>query len=89
MRLHALIFAASVLVPFLGISYDPKVQHFLTACGQESMTLDQVLSEGFAERLTAAWERRSELAARLSSNVPSMRKAAEENFDLALSLLGG
>jgi polysaccharide pyruvyl transferase CsaB len=89
MRLHALIFAASMLVPFLGISYDPKVQHFLTACGQESMTLDQVLSEGFAERLTTAWEQRSELAARLSANVPSMRRAAEENIDLALSLLGG
>jgi polysaccharide pyruvyl transferase WcaK-like protein len=29
MRLHSLIYAASQLVPLIGISYDPKIDHFL------------------------------------------------------------
>jgi polysaccharide pyruvyl transferase CsaB len=29
MRLHSLIYAASYLIPMIGISYDPKIDHFL------------------------------------------------------------
>lgn len=33
MRLHSLIYAASRSVPLLGISYDPKIDHFLARLG--------------------------------------------------------
>lgn len=33
-RLHALIFAALMHVPFIGISYDPKIDNFLNSVGQ-------------------------------------------------------
>ncbi|AWB46258.1 polysaccharide pyruvyl transferase CsaB [Paenibacillus sp. CAA11] len=33
MRLHSLIYAASQRVPLLGISYDPKIDHFLARLG--------------------------------------------------------
>lgn len=36
MRLHALIFAALMHVPLLGISYDPKIDNFLSDIGQKS-----------------------------------------------------
>ncbi|MDQ0254513.1 polysaccharide pyruvyl transferase CsaB [Evansella vedderi] len=35
MRLHSLIFAAINKVPFLSISYDPKVESFSSLCGQQ------------------------------------------------------
>lgn len=35
MRLHALIFSALMHVPFLGISYDPKIDNFLALIGEK------------------------------------------------------
>ncbi len=37
MRLHALIFAALMHVPLIGISYDPKIDNFLQTIGQEAI----------------------------------------------------
>lgn len=39
-RLHMLIFAASLGVPMLGISYDPKIDAFLDYIGERGVTLD-------------------------------------------------
>lgn len=35
MRLHSLIYAAAQLVPVLGISYDPKIDHFMEQLGSQ------------------------------------------------------
>ena len=37
MRLHALIFAALSHIPMIGISYDPKIDNFLSSVGQEAI----------------------------------------------------
>jgi len=88
MRLHALIFAAAAGVPSIGIVYDPKVEHFLAATGQQSISLAEAASGLLAERVTRAWEARDALASRLSETVPAMREAAAENIRLALQVLG-
>lgn len=36
MRLHSLIYAAAYRIPMIGISYDPKIDHFLRHLGMES-----------------------------------------------------
>lgn len=62
MRLHALIYAATQMVPMLGISYDPKIDHFLHRLGEQAVgstdALDPARLAGEAERLLAgadAW----------------------------------
>ena len=37
MRLHALIFASLMHIPFLGISYDPKIDNFLQLIGEKAV----------------------------------------------------
>lgn len=37
MRLHALIFAALMHVPMIGISYDPKIDNFLSSIGKKAV----------------------------------------------------
>ncbi len=49
MRLHALIYAATQLVPMLGISYDPKIDHFLHRLGEQPVgTTDSLDPERLA-----------------------------------------
>lgn len=62
MRLHSLIYAANQSVPLLGISYDPKINHFLKRLGSEpvgsSESLDpSVLKDQMLKLLddAAAW----------------------------------
>lgn len=63
MRLHSLIYAANQRVPLLGISYDPKINHFLKRLGSEpagsSESLDaDTLKDQMLKLLddTAAWK---------------------------------
>lgn len=52
MRLHALIFATLAEVPFIGISYDPKVEQFLKLTGrwQDSFSLENLTSGKLLEK---------------------------------------
>lgn len=78
MRLHALIFAARCGVPFVAVSYDPKVDALAKAAGQE----DALVSlEGLtAPRLVEALER---VGATAQARRQSLLAFAEEQRDLA------
>jgi polysaccharide pyruvyl transferase CsaB len=91
MRLHSLIFAASEGVPFVPISYDPKVSSFAAmvlprACVErdgrelflEGFDVESLTAQKLAEAVILVWNRRAELANELLEKIPSLRELALE-----------
>ncbi|MDU4959283.1 MAG: polysaccharide pyruvyl transferase CsaB [Sporomusaceae bacterium] len=83
-RLHALIFAAIMKVPLLGVSYDPKIERFLESIGESAAgTLDTVEADcllRLAKQLLAGKQ-----GAR--TEVESLRQQAFHSAELAMALL--
>ena len=53
-RLHALIFAAIMQVPLIGISYDPKIERFLSMLGEKPIgSLRNLQAEELSEAVQA------------------------------------
>jgi polysaccharide pyruvyl transferase WcaK-like protein len=80
MRLHAAIMAAGRGIPFLGLSYDPKVERFCRRCGAVSLPLEQLTAEGLHKALyhllRGRAHARQELEKRVAPMVASVRAAA-------------
>ena len=88
-RLHMLIFAASMAVPMLGITYDPKIDAFLDYIGESERMLDiSSLSDGELE--AAADKLLSDAAAireRLVLTAEELRKKASLDCDAVVRIL--
>lgn len=83
MRLHALVFSASMGVPFAGISYDPKIDAFLKEFDLTPLKLEY-------EEMTAQVDGlldNSDFRHSITESSLGLRTRAEENTRLALSLL--
>jgi polysaccharide pyruvyl transferase CsaB len=97
MRLHSLILAIRLGVPFIAVSYDPKIS---AMCEDIGYPLAPLWTAGERRLKTAApteladeaWSRRDELAGLTRSAAERMRSLALENFTVlerTLSQVGG
>lgn len=87
MRLHSLVMACVMRTPCVGISYDPKVERFLEACGQPvAGRVENLDAEKLYRELVGAWERRQEIISRLDQVLVGLRQQAWETASLTLSL---
>ena len=90
-RLHMLVFAASVGVPMLGISYDPKIEAFLDYIGESGKTADiRNLSDG---QITASVDllmsEADGIRERLSARATELRELARGDCDVLSDIIAG
>lgn len=87
-RLHALIFAGVMGVPMVGISYDPKIDRFLSSVGEHAVgDLQATTVETLMKEVRMKWACRETCKEKNRSLLSPLRHLAAKNAELALSIL--
>jgi len=87
-RLHALIFAAIMQVPMVGISYDPKIDRFLEMIGESPVgTLQDLTAGALVEKVKALWPEIRRPNKERAAKINQLREKAFGNAELALTLI--
>ena len=87
-RLHALIFAAVMHVPMIGVSYDPKIDRFLETLGERHAgTLQNVTVDAIIARVQELWPELNRANKQREERINALRDKAFSNAELALALI--
>lgn len=88
MRLHALIFAAYLNIPLIGISYQPKVDGFLEYIDQPSAgNVNDISFEKLRTSIDHVVKNRETIKTELSHSVEDLINKSKENSRLAIDLI--
>ncbi len=90
MRLHALIYAATLCVPVIGLVYEPKVEGFLEYANQASAGHVSALEyDQLKKMVDDIWQRRSVVQQEIEQTTITLKEKALENARIAVELLEG
>ncbi|HDS31201.1 MAG TPA: hypothetical protein ENN67_09175, partial [Firmicutes bacterium] len=82
MRLHSLIFAANRAVPFVPVSYDPKIDEFAGEFGMKPAVHTPLIGpERLVEAIEDAWEFRGRIKTRITEGMTKLAKRASDGFE--------
>ena len=88
MRLHALIFAASLGIPIVGLVYEPKIEGFLKYINQASAgDVKQLSLDSLKCLMDDVWNRRDSIKKQLAADVKILKDKAYENAKMAVDLI--
>ena len=87
-RLHSLIFSAIQGVPLVGISYDPKIDGFLSRLGMKAVgSVSDVDLGDLLVEIQRVWADREKVRQQILARMKEMQQQAKLNDKLALELL--
>lgn len=90
MRLHALVFAASIGIPIVGIVYEPKVEGFLEYAGQASVGhVNSLDFDKMKKIIDDAWNNRERIKENLAITTADLKEKALKNAQIAIELIEG
>ena len=89
MRLHFLTLVALARVPFVPLSYAPKVLGFVEKLGIHPEPLDQLEAGRLIAHIDRAWDERAAIQARIGENLPRLQARAQQTSSEAVGLLLG
>jgi len=88
MRLHALILAAIVNLPFIALSYDPKIDRFAESLGKKRIgKIEEIEAEQLIEQINEIITNEDEERKKLADNLESIVKKAYLSAELVTSYL--
>ncbi len=87
-RLHSLIFAGVMSVPMIGVSYDPKIERFLSSVGEQvAGDLDSVTAEQILAQVEKKLANKDEFRKNNAQRMYALHEKALLNVKLALKII--
>lgn len=87
-RLHALIYSSIMGVPMIGVSYDPKVDSFLSSIDQPTpFTVEDFTLEKFQAVFQQTMDRRQEIRQTTARRLDSLRAKLDKNEELIKAIM--